>query len=415
MKKFLFTIAALALGLQMNAQTISFGPLNDEGYIEVPQGGQATVAVQYTKNSETIVKGYKFTLTFTDEFVNTVKDSKELPVFTIDPDNDYFALQRTKNNGFSALPSSEDANLKGTSGNFGTLQFQATTDAEIGSTHEVKVSNAGFSVEDESGALRTVMMEDFSFSVKIVENRITLDESVGVTSETPTGEQNVLVKRTLKAGNWNTICLPFAMTGDQVKAAFGEGVEIGDFTGYDPTYDDDDFVTSIKVNFSSVDITSGMVANHPYIIKVEDAISEFKCDNVEIAPSEEPIVHFGTTRKYKDFVGTYSVINNLGSTDEPCLFLSGNKFYYATGNTKLKAFRGYFAFYEFLKEFDPEASAKISISVDGEATSIDGIGMQRIAEGVYDLSGRKIQLDNGDLNKLQKGVYIIDGKKVTIK
>ena len=66
MKKFLFTIAALALGLQMNAQTISFGPLNDEGYIEVPQGGQATVAVQYTKDSKTIVKGYKFTLTFTD-------------------------------------------------------------------------------------------------------------------------------------------------------------------------------------------------------------------------------------------------------------------------------------------------------------------------------------------------------------
>ena len=193
MKKFLFTIAALALGLQMNAQTISFGPLNDEGYIEVPQGGQATVAVQYTKDSKTIVKGYKFTLTFTDEFVNTVKDNKELPIFTIDPDNDYFALQRTKNNGFSALPSSEDANLKGTSGNFGTLQFQATADAEIGSTHEVKVSNAGFSVEDESGALRTVMMEDFSFSVKIVENRIELDETVGVTDETPTGTQNVLV------------------------------------------------------------------------------------------------------------------------------------------------------------------------------------------------------------------------------
>ena len=43
------------------------------------------------------------------------------------------------------------------------------------------------------------------------------------------------------------------------------------------------------------------------------------------------------------------------------------------------------------------------------------MNFQHITEGVYDLSGRKIQLQDGDLNKLQKGVYIINGKKVTIK
>ena len=60
--------------------------------------------------------------------------------------------------------------------------------------------------------------------------------------------------------------------------------------------------------------------------------------------------------------------------------------------------------------------AKVGFIVDGEATSVDGIpSYQRVVEGVYDLSGRKIQLQDGDLNKLQKGVYIIDGKKVTIK
>ena len=60
--------------------------------------------------------------------------------------------------------------------------------------------------------------------------------------------------------------------------------------------------------------------------------------------------------------------------------------------------------------------AKVGFIVDGEATSVDGIpSYQHVLEGVYDLSGRKIQLENGDLNKLQKGVYIINGKKVTIK
>ena len=79
----------------------------------------------------------------------------------------------------------------------------------------------------------------------------------------------------------------------------------------------------------------------------------------------------------------------------------------------MKAFRGYFWFTDELAV--KALGAKINFSVDGDATSIDGMGYQRITEGVYDLSGRKIQLKDGDLNKLQKGVYIIDGKKVTIK
>jgi len=97
------------------------------------------------------------------------------------------------------------------------------------------------------------------------------------------------------------------------------------------------------------------------------------------------------------------------------LFINNNKFYYSTGKSKLKAFRGYFYFENAWLGESPDPEAKISIFVDGEATSIEGFGYQRVVEGIYDLSGRKIQLENGDLNKLQKGVYIIDGKKVTIK
>lgn len=400
MKKIFFAFVAFVFGIaQANAQSITFEN------VSLPEKGQAELVVNYSTGGKTIVS-YGFSIKLPEGLSFVMTDGE--PNVTYEGGKGVNLTYKDGNFGF--LPKNDEVQITG-DGVLLKLTLQAGENLKQNDEFEVEVTSLGMTDSD----LKDVPIANTQFTVKIVENRIELNETVGVTDETPTGVQNVLVKRTLKAGNWGTICLPFAMTGDQVKAAFGEGVEIGDFTGYDPTYDDDDFVTSIKVNFSSVDITSGMVANHPYIIKVEDAISEFRCDNVEIAPSEEPIVHFGTNRKYKDFVGTYSVINNLGSTDEPCLFLSGNKFYYATGNTKLKAFRGYFAFYEFLKEFDPEAGAKISISVDGEATSIDGIGMQRIAEGVYDLSGRKIQLENGDLNKLQKGVYIIDGKKVTIK
>lgn len=42
---------------------------------------------------------------------------------------------------------------------------------------------------------------------------------------------NVRVKRTIKANEWSTLVLPFAMTAEQVKSAFGNDVQLADFTG----------------------------------------------------------------------------------------------------------------------------------------------------------------------------------------
>ena len=409
MKKFLFTIAAIAFGMsQASAQTISFGPLNDEGFIEVPQGGQATVAAQYTKESTTIVRGYKFTLTFQDEYVNTVRDKNNLPVFNLDSDNDAFAVQRTENNGFSALPAASTAKLSGTEGSFGTLIFEATADAEIGSTHLVKVSNAGFTIEVD-GALKTQLVDDFTFTVKIVENRITLDENA---EEAPAAAENVNVKvlRTIKADNWSTICLPFAMTEDQVVKAFGDDVQVAEFTAC--KWDKE--TENISLTFTSK-AQKSIEANHPLLIKVTTAITHdngFNVDNVTIEPGDAEISVVDAEDNEALFIGTYEPIAKLGKSSRPALFIANNQFYFSKGTASLKPYRAYFEI-DDLKNFI--ANAKIGFLVDDEATAIDGIGMQHIVEGVYDLSGRKIQLEGNDLNKLQKGVYIIDGKKVTIK
>ena len=81
-------------------------------------------------------------------------------------------------------------------------------------------------------------------------------------------------------------------------------------------------------------------------------MTEFTVDGVEVAPEASPQVSFGTTtgkgknQVYhpKDFNGTYvadfDFYNDAASYP---LFLNGNKFYYATENTKhMKAFRAYF-------------------------------------------------------------------------
>ena len=90
-------------------------------------------------------------------------------------------------------------------------------------------------------------------------------------------------------------------------AAFGDDVQLADFTGCDV----DDTTGDIRVNFSDV---TAIEANHPYIIKVSEPVTEFFADGVDITPEEEPYIDrdeettgSGRNKKttYNSFIGTY--------------------------------------------------------------------------------------------------------------
>ncbi len=411
-KRFFILSALLSIVGTVFAQTTSFSVKSPQ---EVPYGAIGEIEVNYQFEAEGVFTAYSMYLSLPEGFT-LIDDGEGGYVMN---GGDCNAASHTIAVNFSegyykmTCSSQKSTPFKNVSGTLLTIPVSVDgTKVELGKEYQASISNVMISYLD--GQSKAINTDGINFTLKVVENRITLDETVGVTDETPTGTQNVLVKRTIKAGNWSTICLPFAMDADQMKTAFGEGVELADFTSYDPAYDADDNVTSIEVNFTT---TSEFKANHPYIVKVGADITEIKLDGVMLEPSEEDAyIEYdnGKTGRqrvvYGTFVGTYTAETVVPEDD---LFLSGNKFYYSTGSTKMKAFRGFFELTDVLAV--KASGAKINISVDGEATSIDGIGTQRVVEGVYDLSGRKIQLEDGDVNKLQKGVYIINGKKVTIK
>lgn len=411
MKKYIFTVVALFLGVcQMSAQTIVFEPV-----VEVPLDGKAQVAVKYETGGLRITTySLNFDLSEAEGLSLTQKDGGV--DFVTDSKNSAFNVSATAT-GIGATAKNTSVSLDGTAGTLGTVTFEAKSPLTVGQEVTVKVNKLSLVEYTEDERLVTIELPETSFTVKIVENLVTLDEN-STTAPEAAENVNVHVKRSVKAGNWGTICLPFAMTEDQVKAVFGDGAKLADFDGTELIKDEEELISEIKVKFVTA---TSIAANHPYLLKSENDIKYeegFKVEGVTIKPTSKPTVskdYVEDEEEYYSFF--YGVYVPTTLTSKVWLFLSGNKFYYSNGETKMKGFRGYFKLQKPLaaKYKDLSASARINIAIDEEPTAIDGMGFNRVVEGVYDLSGRKIQLENGDLNKLQKGVYIIDGKKVTIK
>ena len=233
--------------------------------------------------------------------------------------------------------------------------------------------------------------------------RVVLDENATVAPEAATGV-DVLVKRTIKANDWSTIVLPFAMSEAQLKTAFGSDVELGDFTGYDVADDTDGNVLGITINFTTA---TAIEANHPYIIKVTKALTEFTVDDVDIQPEDEPTVATvaRTSLAWSELIGTY-VANTV--VPSKTLFLSGNNFYYSTGATKMKAFRAYFDFFDVLT--NASGSNGVKMFVDGTETKLDEITISESSNSKwFDLGGRKVN------KPVHRGLYIVGGKKIFVK
>ena len=322
-----------------------------------------------------------------------------------------------------------------------TENFELNTTAWKGATGEVGVSNVGFyssnnistsdvenlisiefaveetvsineyeitlkNIELKYGFDKKDVVSDVTFKVNVVDY-ITLDENSKV-APSAASDVKVKVKRTINAGEWGTIVLPFDMTEEQVKLAFGDGVQLKDFTGYQYTEGDD----NVKVNFQTV---TAIEKNHPYIIKVNEKVTEFTVEGVDIDPVENPSVSFGSTTgsgKNKvyhpsDFIGTYvadfDFYNNAISYP---LFLSGGQFWYASEESQhMMAFRAYFDFDEY-PAWVEENQIRFVMVFD-EQTGISNVTTLEEGE-YYDLKGQRVETPS-------KGIYIKDGKKVVVK
>ena len=404
MKKKIFLMITLLVGI-VSAQATNDVVVGD---VTIPQGGSGVVNIELNNNDDEFT-AYQFRLIL-PEGLNFVADKKGNPSFVAGDRYDDHSISSSTLGVFSCI-STTLAPISGTSGSLLSVDVTASADVAVGTKLNVTLGEIECTTSGTSP--KAVKFEDVTFTVTIgdpADTHVVLDETSTTAPVASGGAVDIMVKRTIKANEWSTLVLPFNMTEAQVKEALGSDVQLAEFEDYEAEYDADDNVTGLTVNFVATDLSEGFYGNYPYLVKTSKDITEFLV-TATIDPDEEDAVAEFTNGKtgpkkevYGKLIGTYHAGDAIPADG---LFLSGNKFWYSTGATIIKAFRAYF---EFIEVLSGVAEAKVRFMVDEDAAAIEGITPD-MENGVwYTLDGRQL---NG--KPTEKGVYIVDGKKVLIK
>lgn len=404
MKKKIFLMITLLVGI-VSAQATNDVVVGD---VTIPQGGSGVVNIELNNNDDEFT-AYQFRLIL-PEGLNFVADKKGNPSFVAGDRYDDHSISSSTLGVFSCI-STTLAPISGTSGSLLSVDVTASADVAVGTKLNVTLGEIECTTSGTSP--KAVKFEEVTFTVTIgdpADTHVVLDETSTTAPVASGGAVDIMVKRTIKANEWSTLVLPFNMTEAQVKEALGSDVQLAEFEDYEAEYDADDNVTGLTVNFVATDLSEGFYGNYPYLVKTSKDITEFLV-TATIDPDEEDAVAEFTNGKtgpkkevYGSLIGTYHAGDAIPNNG---LFLSGNKFWYSAGATKIKAFRAYFMLNEVLSGV---AEAKVRFMVDEDAAAIEGITPD-MENGVwYTLDGRQL---NG--KPTEKGVYIVDGKKVLIK
>lgn len=261
------------------------------------------------------------------------------------------------------------------------------------------------------------------------------------TDDAKSGLSAIFIHRTLNAGQWNSIVLPFSVSVTTIKNIFGDKTLVAKLKGAQEA-------TPYTIDFENV--TTGIEAGNLHLIKPEhlnpytvaeggtitssaddkiylDGKTEYYFVNGNYSSEEnftEDITGETGTEVYGTdgqvtFKGTYTLRKNVIPVHSYYLRSDGKWYYNTTNASHSKGFRGWLATStksstSNAKKFVVAINGVISM---GETTGIEGIHAEE-GEGfnhVYDLTGKLVAKNAKTLDGLSKGIYIVDGKKRVVK
>lgn len=235
---------------------------------------------------------------------------------------------------------------------------------------------------------------------------------------------STMLKRNMTLGQWNTLVLPVDMSSAQLKAAFGDLVQLAQLSALNGTV-----LEFTSVNLSE-DKPKALTAGHIYIIK----------------PQQSPVVNSVTIRadgtaetvkgpfynigrhsyeglKPSDLSVTESspdgVMTAHGTyVNTKCppgsYVLSRGDMYHIKKETPVKGFRCWFT-------FNGNAPKIVSLAIDGIAEGALPTGLEDLIDtrlqpsDIYNANGQLVRRGATTLDGLPKGVYIVNGKKIAVQ
>lgn len=302
---------------------------------------------------------------------------------------------------FKKTTVSDYCNTASTDEGTGEVKFtRSTTSAEMqpftawitGSEGDVTVVD--YLLLDEDNNYITKTLKDYNYTE---ENKITT---------------NIKLHRTIKSGQWNTVCLPFAMTKEEVESTFGAGTTVEEFESCEYNSATSSYTLKFKTSEDG-----GIKAGTACLLKPGVATTEtiFSIKDRQISCTGD--VPAGTIVQTSD--GNYQ-INCQGSynkqtigedkyTSEEIYIINGNKVYRVNSDVLMRGFRCYFICSGGTSSSAPLFGNASIEHDDGTTTSLELIETDSMNDDkIYDIVGRR-------QTALQKGIMIISGKKKVVR
>lgn len=384
--------------------------------ISVPQGGMAILEIAL-ENPTTPFAAFQFNIQLAEGITVSTNDKGKFVFERGDRLDEDFSLSMSQpdpnSNTYRVLGYyTETQPITGTTGTIIRVTIQADASLAVNSSHTCQLTAINLTEPDETKHTP----DPISFEVTIDEpddGRIKFDEtSTSLPIFTPGEKGDVRMKRTINAGEWSTIVLPFTLSKAKAETVFGADMQLAEFDGFEVDYGDDEenvIPLGLVLDFAKCTLSTkkSMTGGKPYLIKVTNKVEQFEVDDVTLVGAVTDVTktdEFDTPGK---MTGTFvkSVIPADG------LFISNNQFWYSTGSTNVKAFRAWFELDAVLDK-ETDFGSKIRFYIEDEIVDIQemrGGDVEGVKLGWYTLDGRKL---NG--KPTEKGVYLVDGKKVAI-
>lgn len=194
---------------------------------------------------------------------------------------------------------------------------------------------------------------------------------------------NVNLTRLLTSSQFNTICLPFALSNDQLEDIFGADYDLEEFVS--SSLEDD----VLSLSFNKV---TSLEAGKPYLLQPSVEVTNPSFEGVTITATAPVDIETSLI----DFKGTFAPTNlEVGNHNILCLGASNSLFWPNTSNP-IKGFRAYFE----VKGAAQKAKAAHIVKKEDQAQALDNIENTRPAQKRI-LNGQLVIEKNGTLYNAQ--------------